>query len=344
MKLLFVLEDFTLGGVERVTLQLIKGLLSEYNVEIAATSQCKRGPLLKDFEDITTVCDSASKLNSFKTLIQQYKPTIVIFTKGGLSKLAVVLPKHCKTVAIQHVPIQLPEESWVKNVIRRVGATLLYRKMDKVVCVSDGIFQNLIKLGVCSKSNTTRIYNPVLSENILTLADQAMPEYEDYYVCVGRLHYQKGYDLLLESLIKLGKPTCKVVILGNGPDKAKLEALIKKYNLESQVILHGVTSNPYMYIKHAKAILLPSRWEGLPTVLVEASYLKTPIIAFDCRYGPKELTRNGLYGYLVPFGDTTQFASYIDLIEQGVLKASVDTEEFTLKSSVQNYYKLFKSL
>ncbi|CAM4123115.1 glycosyltransferase [Pseudoalteromonas byunsanensis] len=344
MKLLFVLENFTVGGVERVTLQLIKGLVQSYQCNIEVSCQSMVGPLLDDFDSLVEVSCTAASHRTFKQHSADFQPDVVIFTKGGLSRLGLGLSSQCKMVAIQHVPIELPEKNKVVNLVRRLAASLLYRRMDRIVCVSDGILNNLVQLKVCSKKNALRIYNPVLSDDIQQLANEEQHEYQDYYVCVGRLHYQKGYDLLIDSVIKLNNPNCKVVIIGDGPDRDDLEALVHHKGLQRQIIFHGMTTNPYKFIKHAKAILLTSRWEGLPTVLVEASYLKTPIVTFDCRYGPDELTQFGKYGHLVPFGDTELFAKCIQQIEQGKGKHSVDVSNFTLTSAVKNYYNLFNSL
>ncbi|WP_105167345.1 glycosyltransferase [Pseudoalteromonas sp. T1lg23B] len=344
MKLLFVMEDFTFGGVERVTLQLIKGLIGDYDCKISVACQSESGPLLSEFQKLCHVSKDAHTITAFRSLNTAFQPDVVVFTKGGLSKLGAFIPSKSKSIVIQHVPIQLPEASRIKNILRRMAASILFRTVNKVVCVSDGILDNLIKLKVCSASDAIRIYNPVLSDDIQQLANEPQDEYHNYYVCVGRLHFQKGYDLLLKSIEQLDDFKSKVVILGDGPDRQQLQALIEQKGLQDTVVLHGLTNNPYKYIKHAKAILLSSRWEGLPTVLVEASYLQTPIVAFDCRYGPKELTQSGQYGLLIPFGETDKFAQAILDVERGLAPNSVDVEEFKLPSAVKNYYTLFKSL
>ena len=101
----------------------------------------------------------------------------------------------------------------------------------------------------------------------------------------------------------------------------------------------------YKYIANANAILLTSRWEGLPTVLVEAAFLKTPIIAFDCNYGPRELTNNGENGHLIDFMDIGNFANAIlELNKQQKLPISPNVEPFLLSVATDSYYKLFKSL
>ena len=132
-------------------------------------------------------------------------------------------------VAIQHVPIDLPESSGVKNFIRKAGAAILYRRVDKVICVSDGIKQNLNQALQLSQNSLQTIYNQVLDTSISDLANEPV-EYEDYFVCVGRLHYQKGYDILLNIAEKCKKQgqRISIVILGEGEERASLEKEITK--------------------------------------------------------------------------------------------------------------------
>ncbi|CAM2781578.1 hypothetical protein PAT01_31180 [Pseudoalteromonas atlantica] len=348
MHIFFVFEDFCLGGVERVTEQLITGLQSIHNCNITIVCEQKSGDLTARFKELAPIYElgNKNKFINFRQISLDLNPDLVVFTKGGLSKYGLFISKKIKKIAIQHTPINLPQESRFKNVVRRLGATFLYSQLDAVVCVSKGILTNLVKLNVVSKNNVHCIYNPVLDESIKQLANKEV-KYSDYFVCVGRLHHQKGYDLLVDAIGKAKQTNhvIKVVIIGDGPELKNLKKLISDKSLSDNIILHGSTNNPYKYIANAKAILLTSRWEGLPTVLVEAAYLNTPIITFDCRYGPKELTNNGKNGYLVDFLDTDQLVKKIITVnEKRNLLPSPAVDDFLLPAATQYYYTLFKSL
>ena len=69
----------------------------------------------------------------------------------------------------------------------------------------------------------------------------------------------------------------------------------------------GWSDNPNKYIEGSKGLLLPSHWEGFPNVLIEAMTLAVPVIAYDCRTGPRDILQNGAAGLLVPSGDEDQF-------------------------------------
>lgn len=89
----------------------------------------------------------------------------------------------------------------------------------------------------------------------------------------------------------------------DGPDRPELITLVNQLHLEQEVSLPGFIQNPYPYLTHAGLFVLSSKWEGLPTVLVEALYCGTPLVATDCQSGPVEILENGKYGKLVPVGD-----------------------------------------
>jgi len=92
----------------------------------------------------------------------------------------------------------------------------------------------------------------------------------------------------------------RLLILGEGENRPALQALIKELDLEQDVSLMGFVKNPYPYMAQAALFVLSSRWEGLPTVLVEALYLGAPVIATNCPGGSREILRDGQFGKLVP--------------------------------------------
>jgi glycosyltransferase involved in cell wall biosynthesis len=78
--------------------------------------------------------------------------------------------------------------------------------------------------------------------------------------------------------------------------------------LENDVSLPGFVKNPYAYMSRAAAFVLSSRWEGLPTVLIEAIACGCQVVSTDCPNGPSEILAEGKYGRLVPVGDVTALA------------------------------------
>ena len=133
-------------------------------------------------------------------------------------------------------------------------------------------------------------------------------------VSVGRLFgAQKDTSTLLRAIAELHKQDCPVQLLlvGDGPDRTKLEAQAKELGIAEYVHFLGWQANPYPYIRASQVLVLSSFFEGLPRVLIEALALGTPVVSTDCPSGPAEILENGAYGRLVPIGQPTAMAMAI---------------------------------
>jgi glycosyltransferase involved in cell wall biosynthesis len=132
-------------------------------------------------------------------------------------------------------------------------------------------------------------------------------------IAVGRLAPQKGFDILVRALyqLHLSGHRCRLVILGDGPERANLTSLIAQLALQEFVEMPGFVANPYAIMRRADVFVLASRYEGLPLTLLEARALRMPIVATDCMAGPREILEDGRHGTLVPVDDPAAMASAI---------------------------------
>jgi len=130
------------------------------------------------------------------------------------------------------------------------------------------------------------------------------------------------------------------MILGEGEERPKLEALVRDLGLEKDVALPGFVDNPYKYMKRAALFVLSSRWEGLPTVLIEALALGTPVVSTDCPSGPREILENGKLGKLVPAGNVKALASAVmgTLVEN--TRRTISSSAYTLDTAVKRYLEV----
>ena len=130
-------------------------------------------------------------------------------------------------------------------------------------------------------------------------------------VAMGRLVHQKGFDRLLEAFARIAtsRPGWTVTIHGEGVERAMLIQRCEALGLTTRVALPGVTADPAAALAAADLFVLPSRWEGFPTVLGEAMALGRPVVAFDCPSGPADLIRDDVDGILVPRDDIDALAS-----------------------------------
>jgi len=132
-------------------------------------------------------------------------------------------------------------------------------------------------------------------------------------VAAGRLAPWKGFEDLIRAMKVLSeKRTARLMILGDGPLRSELEALIVELGLTDVVRLQGYVENPLKFFAGADVFVLSSHVEGLPNVLVEAMMCGCTPVSTDCPTGPREVLQDGKYGYLVPMRDPVALAAGIE--------------------------------
>ncbi len=150
-------------------------------------------------------------------------------------------------------------------------------------------------------------------------ADSTIP----ILVAAGQLGPWKGFsDLIAAVYIVAQKQPLRLVIFGEGAQRATLQAQIDDLGMSDNIRLEGNVSNPLKYFAHADAFVLSSLLEGMPNVLIEAMMAGCTPVATDCPTGPREILESGRYGYLVPVQDPEALAAGIE----NALRSSVPTE------------------
>lgn len=192
-----------------------------------------------------------------------------------------------------------------------------YPWADGVVAVSEGVADDLATSARLDRRRITVVPNPVTFERIARaaaepaghrwLAEKAGP----VLLASGRLTGQKDFANLLRALALLDVGT-RLIVLGEGGLRADLEALSRRLGVDDRVDFAGFVANPYPFYRAADVFVLSSRWEGLPTVLLEALFLGTPIVATDCPSGPAEILEGGRWGRLVAPSDPESLARAVE--------------------------------
>ncbi|HEX8474625.1 MAG TPA: glycosyltransferase [Pyrinomonadaceae bacterium] len=247
---------------------------------------------------------------------------------------------------VSAVRSDLRRDRWLPMLVRRA-----YPRAEAVVGVSSGVAHDLIaRLGVPAHKVSV-IHNPVVDNALLEAASAPAGHawLEDdsarVFVASGRLTPQKDFTTLISAfrLLKSKVEAVRLIILGEGEERRRLEAMIDAMGLAGDVDLRGFVENPYAYMSRADAFVLSSRWEGLPTVLIEALACGCPVVATDCPSGPREILQGGEYGALVPVGDA---AALCDAMAR-VLKTSPSKEalrehamRYSVDEAVRQYIEL----
>ena len=145
------------------------------------------------------------------------------------------------------------------------------------------------------------IYNTVKISN--NVNQKTSIEAAPYITTISRMDKTnvKQIDVLLECFAKSKLPEndYKLIIIGSGEKQTEMELLAKQLNISNQVIFKGFLENPYHYLKNAFFTTLTSKYEGLPTVLIESLMLGTPVVSYDCETGPNEIIINEENGLLI---------------------------------------------
>jgi glycosyltransferase involved in cell wall biosynthesis len=195
-------------------------------------------------------------------------------------------------------------------------ARQLYPRADAIVAVSQGVAADVCKLLDLPAERVTTIYNPVVTASMAVQA--AAPPLHPWLAAgavvpvilgVGKLKPQKDFATLLRAFAQArATRDLRLIILGDGPQRAALIALAEQLGVSASVELVGFRPNPYAYMSRAALFVLSSAWEGFGNVLVEAMACGCPVVSTACPSGPDEILDAGRYGRLVPVGAVTALA------------------------------------
>lgn len=170
-------------------------------------------------------------------------------------------------------------------------------------------------------------------------------------VAMGRLVPQKGFDLLLEAFAMVAQqlPGASLIIYGEGPERAALQAQAGRLGLAERIALPGQVQNSADALASASLFVLSSRYEGFPNVLVEAMSLARAVVAFDCPSGPAEIIRQEIDGLLVPAGDVRALAAAMtrvlsddDLRRRMAARAAEVSERFSQQRVVAQWLRVLE--
>ncbi|MDX3909608.1 MAG: glycosyltransferase family 4 protein [Sphingobium sp.] len=151
----------------------------------------------------------------------------------------------------------------------------------------------------------------IVINNPIAMASPKLPPAEKHVLtAVGRLAYQKGFDLLIDAFATIAPkhPHWTLRIWGEGEMRPALEQQVARLGLTHRVELPGKSRNPESWVEQANVMVLSSRHEGFANVLGEAMAAGLPVVAFDCDFGPAEMISHGVDGLLVPAGDVAAMA------------------------------------
>ncbi|MBE9228392.1 glycosyltransferase [Phormidium sp. LEGE 05292] len=354
------LGNFGGGGIERVT-ALLSHYLVNMGVQIDLVLIDADSPHLWQMPSETRIIDlkSSGLFKSLPKLVQyllQERPEVLLAADHYANEVAIlarlIARVPTRIIVCEHNQLSrtAKNSSKLKDRLAPLFTKFLYPFADAILAVSHGVAKDLAQTASLPLEKIETIYNPVIHPQIFVKAQEPLdhpwfaPGELPVILGVGKLEKQKDFPTLIRAFAKVQqhKP-CRLVILGWGPDRPKLEALIQELGLEDVVDLPGHVNNPYMYMARSSVFVLSSAWEGLGNVLIEAMALGIPVVSTDCESGPAEILSGGKYGYLTPVGDSEALADGILQVLAGNPK-SIDAQwlnQFGIETAGEKYLKVF---
>ena len=254
--------------------------------------------------------------------LRRERPDALLSTLAQANVLAVV----AKLLSGTSARVYLREANTLGVSVRHAGRSLkaqllpllarwCYPRADGIIAVSPGVADDLAQITKIDRSRQHVLKNPVITPDTFAranapcshpwLADHALP----VVLAVGRLVRQKNHALLLDSFAMVrAKLPCRLIVLGEGPDRTRLAQRVDALGIGEAVSMPGYEGNPLCYMSRADLFVLSSAWEGSPNVLVEALACGCPVVSTDCPSGPRQILADGDLGLLVPPGDAAALA------------------------------------
>lgn len=326
MKILVVTPLFALAGVPLAQVRFARALRARgHSVELII------GHIHPDYDFVppaelkTTIWNKPNVRSMFWPLVRylrRKKPDIVFSAEDHLNivvQLAAIISGSkakisgsCRVTPFDTYSDKTFSKGWLLKQI----AKLVMKRADALTCVSKDMVAQYQQ--VFSSPPHECVYNIVddaqarerMREPVEHhwLKDRSVP----VAVAAGRLAPWKGFAFAIEAIGLLNKyQPVKLLILGDGPLRAELQDLIDRLDLNDSVELVGYVQNALKYFANADLFILSSLVEGMPNVLVEAMMCGCTPVATDCPTGPRELLKDGAFGYLVPVQDATEMANGI---------------------------------
>lgn len=294
------------GGAERAVSRLSKLLSTKYDVYLILCEDTYMeydyaGTLINmDIKDkkgnfFLKLINIFRRINCLKKIKQEYKLDVVMsFLDSPNFVNAFSKVNGCKIfVSIRDFVFAERKSKMYHFIFKKV-----YSRADIIIPVSEAIKNKMIDLYMLPEKKIQVLYNPYDVEQINQLKLQPIEEdvqaFMDnsfVFISMGRLSHGKGYWHLIKAFSQLHKKydNVKLLIIGQGNQKEMIENLIHEYDLEKFVMLLGFSKNPFKYIAKSNAYVLSSISEGFPNALVEAMICGIPVIANDCKSGPREI-------------------------------------------------------
>ena len=271
----------------------------------------------------------------FARLVQEYNPVMSLSHFGAVNACLIVSWLFRIPVRIAYYHTSADYEYLVGMVrflqeLKKIRKILVYKFATLIISVSKNMVDEVRNIYKVPKQKIRHFHNALRNPEMYSPAENIDPK---NLICVGRLNYGKGFDILIEAMALVHKldPEIIVSIVGEGEYASNLIDMVTSTNLEECVLFTGRKDHDEVIkmISNAYALILPTRFDAFPYVIIEAMSVGTPVIASDVG-GIPELIRNGIEGYLIPKEEPERLAfAIMELTSDNELRNSMSKAAFT---------------
>ena len=329
-KIIFYHPNFEDGGVEKTNLLVSAKLSKKYNIFFLSHSfSNKFDKEIKKIGIKKILIPSTRAIFGFIEVVKIYKeikPDLIFSLQTHANVISLMINKfffrnNLKIICCERIS-KKRYESHLKGKIIILLAKLLYKYSKLVICNSKELSQEF--KSISKNLNVIHIYNPTLKSNFNLLSKKFIIKSKPFFkkkkpilFSLGRLDYNKNNLMLLKAYNEIkNEINCNIVLMGDGEQKKVLLDYAAKNNFKKNLFIYNFKKNPYPYLLKSDVLVLTSRTEGLPNVLIEALALKKIVISTKCPTGPKEILLNGKAGFLVNNDDYKDLANKIKIYFQ----------------------------
>lgn len=352
-KILFILPSLKAGGAERVVSFLAKNLdLNVFEIKIAVVGFKKDA--VYNVDDLEVIFFNQNRMlngvYALYKLIKNENPDIVFGTIRHVNILLgfynLIFRNVCFIVREASVMSTMLKFSNAKQQIPNFLLKFLYNHLDAIVCQSNDIKKDLInQLGI-KESKLTTINNPITQIEQLSISKSKFSDLINF-ITIGRLSEEKGHERILKGLAKVKNYSYSYTIIGSGPLELKIKDLANELGILDKVKFTAHTSKVLDFLSNSDFFIQGSYVEGFPNAVLESCSVGTPVIAFDCPGGTKEIIEDGINGFLAvtedDFAKTLQNLNEIQMFERAIVQESVLTK-FSSQKIIKEYENLFLSV